>query len=417
MAVGTTIFFAGAEVEKLTRSLLDNGVRNILYSYYYIYTMRRESFIRRMMDEYPEVNWFLDCGAFTFGVKHRADSAESAKLPSIRQYVRRYFAYIEDTGERWCRVTEPDMDLAGVPYREVYEWREEMFERWPHLNITPVWHTSRGIADWYECLDDPRIKSIAMGSGDILKNEGMTRRLVLDAAKVGVPVHGFGCTRVNTVLKRVPFDSVDSTTWLLGQRTGVVFLFRANKFSHIEGGFKEDRRLYKRYFRNIGCDVKKVLQDDVDEVRKANVIAWRALGDRLETMKLRGRQTHGVANGVFTVRPKRDAEPYSDAAGVVPMPGMREPGCGFEGKAIIERDRPPVFQAGSRGDAPLAVMEARTPANLPAARGEPSPFVPPTGPPRVVMGVSEMFGGERRREVRNAGGVYSKETRDADKEE
>jgi hypothetical protein len=226
---------------------------------------------------------------------------EPEKLPPIKTYIKRYFAYVEETGHRWCRITEPDMDIAGETTERVEGWREEMLERWPYLNITPVWHTCRGVDDWYRYIYDKRIKTLAMGSADF-GDLGLSRRLILLAQQHGKPVHGFGMTRINTALKHLPVDSVDSTSWVMGQKAGTLYIFRNNKFITLPADMKNKRTLYRTYFRNIGCDPVKVVNDDIAEVRKANIIAWRALADRLEQLKLRGRQSYGIDHNVFAAQ-------------------------------------------------------------------------------------------------------------------
>ena len=140
-----------------------------------------------------------------------------------------------------------------------------------------------------------------MGSGVIRPQDaGYIRKLVMLAAREGKPVHGFGCTQIQTTLKHVPFDSVDSSSVWKGQRTGSTFIFRDNRWIVLEGHQKSNRKLYKSYFKNIGCDPTKILSDDVAEVRKANVKAWVALAGRLETIKVQGRQTKGVNNVIFS---------------------------------------------------------------------------------------------------------------------
>jgi hypothetical protein len=288
----STIFFAGAEVETLTRALLDNGIKNILYSYYYILTMRRESFIAGIQRDNPDVNFFLDSGAYTYFTKWKTDAS---KLPPYKQYVERYFQYIDEYGENFCRITEPDLDhtIRGIEADDIHNWREEMLSNWPHLNVTPVWHRWRGHSDWTKYCLDPRIKTIAIGRDP--GPAGLQRKLVLEARSVGKPVHGFGMTRINTTLKIVPYPSVDSTSWLTGQQYGTLYIFRSNKFITLAtaGGGKEKRKLYKSYFKSIGCDPSKVIADDVSEVRKANVIAWRMLADRMEEIKKRKGSLNG----------------------------------------------------------------------------------------------------------------------------
>lgn len=310
--IGTTVYLAGGEVERLAEDLLRNGVKNILLSYFYILRMKKERYFEILFKQYPEVNWFLDSGAFTYYA--RAESNRGA-LPPIHQYVRRYFNYIDQYGHNFCRVTEPDMDVAGFDEEQVEAWLVEMLERWPHLNVTPTWHFSRGLQAWETYLQEPRIKTLAIGSGDLTTNIGMIRRMVMQAAEAGKPVHGFGCTRVNTILKQVPFDSVDSSSWLLGQKIGATFVFRNNRFQRFDD--KKHRRKFRSYFKHIGCDPNLVIGNDLYEVRKANIIAWRNLSARLEYQKFAGRQARGVNHAVATVNNYQDPFP---GASEEPMP-------------------------------------------------------------------------------------------------
>lgn len=288
--IGTSIFLAGGEASALIKSLLEGNVRNVLFSYFYIWELRRENAIARIQRENPHINWFLDSGAFTYMMRYERDPES---LPPLEQYVRRYFAYIDEYGAPYCRVTELDVDTSGHPIEEVDMWREEMLARWPHLNITPVWHESRGIEAWDKYCTDPRIRTLAIGSDAGDNKLGRLRQLVEQARLFHKPVHGFGQTKAK-VLKTVPFDSVDSSSWSFGQRTGVTFIFRANTFVVLPADKKDMRRLYKKYFHNIGCDPQKIINDDVKEVRKANILAWRAYADRLDWLKVNSRQTVGL---------------------------------------------------------------------------------------------------------------------------
>ena len=288
--IGTSIFLAGGEAQAAIKALIENGVRNILFSYYFIHDLRRENAIARLQEEHPHVNWFLDSGAFTYMSKR---SKGDPDLPELDTYVRRYFAYIDEYGAPYCRITELDVDAAGHDIEEVDQWREYMLGRWPHLNITPVWHATRGIEVWDSYCEDPRIRTLAIGSDAGDSQLGGLRRMVEHARGHGKPVHGFGQTKAR-VLNNVPFDSVDSSSWSFGQRTGISFIFKNNKFVTLTSPKKHLRRLFTSYYRNIGCDPKLILADDVKEVRKANIIAWRAFADRLDYMKRNSGQTQGL---------------------------------------------------------------------------------------------------------------------------
>lgn len=263
-------------------------------TYFYIYTMRREGFIARMQEQYPDVQWFLDSGAYTY---YKKWESEPGKLVPWKKYKKLYFTYIEDTWERWCRIAELDLDMIeGVTPDTLAEWRDEMAFRWPHAPITPVWHASRGREDWTNYVRDPRWRYLAIGSG--VSNTGFLNHLMWEARERNKIVHGFGITQANRVLPHVAFDSVDSTSWLMGQKFGTLFVFQNNKFKLIgkDGSLgKGERKLYRAYFRKIGIDWRKIEADDVAEVRKANILAWRFLSDRLETIrKLQNRTLFGT---------------------------------------------------------------------------------------------------------------------------
>ena len=277
------LYFAGAEVEKVNQALLDNGVKNILYSFYYIHLFGRYPFIERMIKDHPDVNMFLDSGAYTFS---RKGDKTRGRFGSQENYLKSYFKFIDLYGHGFRRIAEPDFDVAGMEIEEVADLREEMLSRWPHLPIMPTYHPWREREEWLEYCEDPRVKHLAVGMGEYTPGE--LRWLCNQAHDHGKTVHGFGMTKIRTDLRSVPFDSVDSSTWLQGQRYGTMFVFQGNTFQNIHSGAiggKENRRRYKEYFKGIGCDFAKILADDLDEVRKANIIAWRNLAERLVVMR------------------------------------------------------------------------------------------------------------------------------------
>ena len=143
----------------------------------------------------------------------------------------------------------------------------------------------RGIERWQQYIEDPRIKVLGIGMGQW--NTGELRRMVMMAHMAGKPVHGFGMTKVNTILRYVPLDSADSSSWLSGQKFGTQYIFQGRSFITLtqKNRAKQRRKQYKKYFESIGCDYHKILEDDVQEVRKSNAIAWIRLAARLEYMR------------------------------------------------------------------------------------------------------------------------------------
>jgi hypothetical protein len=133
---------------------------------------------------------------------------------------------------------------------------------------------------------------MAIGRGT--RDMGTQRKLVLEARKWGKPVHGFAMTKINTTLKWVPYDSVDSTSVWMAQKYGSLAIFKNNKWKILTGDQKGLRKNYRKYFTSIGCDYRKIEADDVAEVRKASVIAWRNLAERFQLLKVRREAVYPV---------------------------------------------------------------------------------------------------------------------------
>lgn len=250
--------------------------------FFYIHSMRREGFVKKMQVEHPEVNWFLDCGSYTYfaALKYKKE------LPKPEKYVERYFDYIDRYGHRFCRVAEPDLDVAfqDITFHDVNNWREQMLKVWPDLPITPVWQGTRGPLEWEKICLDPRIRHTALGSGH--SDPGMLALLVNRAHRANKTVHGFAMTRMK-IFDYVHFDSVDSTSWVSGQKFGTLYVWRGNKFVTLPSYKKEERKFYRSYYKRIGVDWKLIIEDDVAEVRRCNVVSWRLLSEKLQEARKR----------------------------------------------------------------------------------------------------------------------------------
>ena len=98
----------------------------------------------------------------------------------------------------------------------------------------PVWHIYLGV-DYYKklCKEYNFIAIGASGkhdSGWTRKHPEKLKKLVQYANSKKVRVHGLGYTNHNG-LKEIPFYSVDSTSWLSGNRFGAVYEFKNNKMN------------------------------------------------------------------------------------------------------------------------------------------------------------------------------------------
>lgn len=298
---GCDIFLAGGEIEKLTRSLLDNGIKHLLYSYYYILRFSKEGFVDRMKQEYPDVKWFLDSGAFTYASV--VASGGNRKLPPPERYKELYFDYVRDFGRGFYRIAELDVDNVPtadgtvlVEYEQVKEWLEELLVTFPDYPVMPTYHGWRPREDWTAWCNDPRIRCMAIGRGT--QGLGRQRMLVMEAQEAKKPVHGFAMTKFQSTLKLIPYDSVDSSSWVMGQKYGLTYVFMGNRWKVLTGDEKRYRRRYRQYFQSIGVNYELIEADNVDELRKSNVIAWRNLSARYSEMKKRRNALLGMEDVV-----------------------------------------------------------------------------------------------------------------------
>jgi hypothetical protein len=167
------IFFAGGEQNTLSKALLSNGVKHVLYSYFYIWQHHREYGVFDHQMNNPEVEFFLDSGAFSYMSAVKMDN----NLPPVEEYAQMYFRFIQKYGTRYSRIAELDLDYAeGVTMEQVRKWRAEMLSSWPNLPIIPVWHKERGVGEWELYCKDKRYQHLGFGSG--VADYGLMMRLI-----------------------------------------------------------------------------------------------------------------------------------------------------------------------------------------------------------------------------------------------
>lgn len=281
--MGVQIYLAGAETPTLTKDLLAADIRHILYSYYYIRQGKKQEQFADLFANNPQRKFILDSGAFTYQVMWN-NPEKRGRLPPVEKYWEEYLSFVRKYGHMCFGVAELDVD-GLVTDTTLNDWREQLIEAVGDRAM-PVWHPERGERAWKRLLADERLRYLGMASST--SDVGRMQRMVNEAHQRGKIVHGFAQTKINTVLKYVRFDTVDSTSWLSAQKFGQTFIFRHNKFIVLDKadmGGKNRRRLFKSYFEQIGCDWSLIDADEPKELRKASIIAWKNLSERMAKMR------------------------------------------------------------------------------------------------------------------------------------
>ncbi len=278
------IYLAGGE--SWNKQFSECNVQNRLYTYYY---MRKSRNSRELIDRlYAEKEYwakeykkplrlFLDSGAFTY----RMNRTESQPNPPV--YFREYKKFVESTKDLWTACAELDIegtDAGDTSFAQVEDWREELADVAPGL-VVPVYHPVRGRDWWDKMCANPKYPYLGFGSGMGL---GDKTRLIATALQYGKKVHGFAETKIQTEMKYLKCHSVDSTTWVRATKYGGLFVFHANQLRILDHKHKEQRRLFKQYFKVNGIDMQKILDEDQSELTKCSLIAWRNMAARFESM-------------------------------------------------------------------------------------------------------------------------------------
>lgn len=199
------IFLAGGGKPSLKQGYTDF---NCLESYYYM-----NDKLAKTIPLYRD--FMLDSGAFTYlnGVSGDVD---------WDKYIDRYADFINKYDVK--NFIELDIDpIVGI--REVERLRAKLEARVGKQSI-PVWHKSRGKEYWLKMVKDYDYVAI----GGIVTKEIKSSEykffhwLLSEAKKQNCKVHGLGFTNLKG-LEEYDFYSVDSTSWVSGNRFGSIYKF------------------------------------------------------------------------------------------------------------------------------------------------------------------------------------------------
>ena len=202
------IYLAASETQAFINYTLNHPTLqayNHLFSYFYT---RQKTKLKQYLALKPRINNILiDSGAHTF---HTAQNA------NFEEYTQKYAEFIKATDKPNVQgYFEMDIDNR-IGYKNVLKLRrilEEVTDK-----IIPVWHKNRGYKNYQKMCRNYDYVSISC-----LPIEGIPDNDLLKFAKEAhdnnCRIHGLGGTR-KFILNNVPFDSVDSASWMFSAVNG-----------------------------------------------------------------------------------------------------------------------------------------------------------------------------------------------------
>lgn len=164
--------------------------------------------------------YLVDSGAFSFVTGKKQKSWDE-----WLRYCDEYADFVRETKSQNYFEMDVD-DILGIEKVEIMRKRIEKRVGWQSI---PVWHIKRGWGYFEKmCGEYPYVAIGGYAKNIDASAINKTFHYFINYAhKVGVQIHGLGFTNLGQ-LKSLPFDSVDSTSWLAGARYGKVYQISGN---------------------------------------------------------------------------------------------------------------------------------------------------------------------------------------------
>jgi hypothetical protein len=180
----------------------------MLESFYYIKPWQIELF--------PKLKSFmLDSGAFTF-------MQGNGSGVDFEDYTRKYAEFINKHDIKLFF----ELDIDGVAGWDKYSYLRKLLEDLTGKDPIPVMHRSRGKEYYLDLVRKHAYVAVGgIAAGHVRRTEyEYLAWFIAEAHKAGAKIHGLGFTNL-TWLEKLNWDSVDSSSWLYGNRSGVIYRF------------------------------------------------------------------------------------------------------------------------------------------------------------------------------------------------
>lgn len=226
------IFLAAVEGHKEieTKSIIQNA----FYSYYYMRKDKADKKIKGVKKYHKVV--FVDSGAHTFFSEMAGEGIASASVhkkktktkENPQEYFDNYVVWLKRNYENYDYFAELDIgDIIGQA--KVNEWREVLKKEKLYSKCVTVYHPNcMSWKDYISMLEDSESKYIALEGDRGHRKRLPYLKLIKECYKRNIKVHGFAMTK-DSVMSKLPFYSVDSTSWMQGVQYGVIPFFNGRK--------------------------------------------------------------------------------------------------------------------------------------------------------------------------------------------
>lgn len=263
-----SILFSGVETKQYYDILVKHGVKNFLMSYHYVI----EKSVDMNKYRYANVKFFIDSGVFTYLTNENFKGKE-IPIEFWEEKIQDYLNWAEENKDMIFAIANFDLDDI-VGYEKVWEWNKKYFEPFmlrTNIPVCFIWHRSTGLQNWEKmCKRYPYVGFSWVSEGNKGNDLKKAKRLFAIAERYNAVVHGMGMTRTS-LLPKLPFYTVDSTSWKAGLRYGLLSFWNGKKVRQVK---KDEWDKIKPFVIKSGIDWNKLLEEDVENVVWANAYAY-----------------------------------------------------------------------------------------------------------------------------------------------
>lgn len=262
-----SMMFSGVEDDSNFQILYDMGIRNFLISFHYV----QKKHLNTSKYEEMGVKFFVDSGAFTFISNLEF---QDYTIEQWEKYIETYLRWIEKHQSIVFAFASLDLEYL-VGGEQVQIWNEKYFEPFMLRTGIPVcfvYHDNATKLTWEQYCQRYPYVGVSWGGLDTQGNDlkyGMNKLKV--AEKYGAVVHGMAMTQT-ALLTKLPFYTVDSTTWLVGLQYGEINFWTGKKMSRLKKDKWKGSMLPQVVAK--GFNEQKLLDEDKEEMIKVNVHAF-----------------------------------------------------------------------------------------------------------------------------------------------
>lgn len=274
------------------KELYNFGIRETLVSYFYM--KKSLAYWDEMLPQFKREGgiFMTDSGAFSFMGMFRGDEADEkmATEEFWLPYLEEYVAWLREHKDYIFCAANLDLDKI-VGQRIVDKWNKKYFEPLEKegLQIVYVAHEEEGgdRRDFLRRFEYYCQRYQYVGANQMWKS--CSAQIFQLVKRYKVRVHGFAWTDL-PLLRKHPFFSVDSVTWLGGVRFGITYDYDGKNFRSIDATKKYIRKVRKTRYREQGFDLQGIKEEKRIPINQMNLFGW--MGFRREFLKVANLKLH-----------------------------------------------------------------------------------------------------------------------------